>query len=577
MADSERWKKRVLRWGPILGIGALVLAVGCVALAWYTLKYFDGKLIIDFPYINTYLSITSSVAATLIRFAIGGVLAIHWWRKALSAHSVAHLHRRWKVGTSFLEIIKTPGGFGLVAIAITARTLLIAVGAILQRSVSYTQHPNVRLSVTLPERLPHGWAGTLDSGGYFTSKLLDAAYLGFALQKPARINVRGCEGQCQLVVNAPGLAIQDSDCISATISVSRSNLSSWPTMPDKKDEYILFSSNYSSQFVDTPLWLGPALMKPTQPLPLPPKDQETVAFFFTQVNMTADGGSMHSKQCWVRSATSYHNLTVDSQGFVMNGSSVTTPTINSNAPAGDQYRLNKFDSTSIATSFEELNAYLQSRVFFQEEDKAILDAERGSLGSSSIINGSSWDYYLSLDPTHHVVDMLNDVYFRAGAIAGFPASDSGPVDPNLVFEPGQMSPHETTGTRTDPNGTVYSIRMRWYIIASSIQCFAILFAALLYWGWWQLGRHVSFSPIEIAKAFDAPLLQDVKTNSRAKDLLRDVGNLRIRYGAVSQRQPLLGERKQDTTPSTLEGPRDRLVFGLADQTLRPYGGQVFSK
>jgi hypothetical protein len=150
-------------------------------------------------------------------------------------------------------------------------------------------------------------------------------------------------------------------------------------MPDKKDEYILFSSNYSSQFVDTPLWLGPALMKPTQPLPLPPKDQETVAFFFTQVNMTADGGSMHSKQCWVRSATSYHNLTVDSQGFVMNGSSVTTPKINSNAPAGDQYRLNKFDSTSIATSFEELNAYLQSRVFFQEEDKAILDAERGSL------------------------------------------------------------------------------------------------------------------------------------------------------------------------------------------------------
>jgi hypothetical protein len=85
MADSHRWKKRILRLGPILGISALVLAVGCVALAWYTLKYFDGKLIIDYPYINTYLSITSSVAATLIRFAIGGGLAIHWWRKALSA------------------------------------------------------------------------------------------------------------------------------------------------------------------------------------------------------------------------------------------------------------------------------------------------------------------------------------------------------------------------------------------------------------------------------------------------------------------------------------------------------------
>jgi hypothetical protein len=119
--------------------------------------------------------------------------------------------------------------------------------------------------------------------------------------------------------------------------------------------------------------------------------------------------------------------------------------------------------------------------------------------------------------------------------------------------------------------------MKWYIIAASIQCFAILFAALLYWGWWRLGRHVSLSPIEIAKAFDAPLLQDVNTNARAKDLLHDVGDLRIRYGAVSQTQPLLDERKQDTTPSTLGEPRDRLVFGLADETLRPYGGQVFSK
>jgi hypothetical protein len=119
--------------------------------------------------------------------------------------------------------------------------------------------------------------------------------------------------------------------------------------------------------------------------------------------------------------------------------------------------------------------------------------------------------------------------------------------------------------------------MRWYIIAPSIQGFTILFAALLYWGWWQLGRRVSFSPIEIAKAFDAPLLQNVNTNSRAKDLLRDVGNLRIRYGAVSQTQPLMDDRKQDTTPYTLGEPRDRLVFGLADQTLRPYSGQVFSK
>jgi hypothetical protein len=78
MTDSQRWQKRVLRLGPILSVGALVLAVGCVALAWYILKVIDGQSIIDFPNVNSLLSVTRSVAATLIRFAIGGGLAIHW-------------------------------------------------------------------------------------------------------------------------------------------------------------------------------------------------------------------------------------------------------------------------------------------------------------------------------------------------------------------------------------------------------------------------------------------------------------------------------------------------------------------
>jgi hypothetical protein len=262
MADSQRWKKRVLRLGPILGISALVLAVGCIALAWYTLSYFDGKLIIDDPYINTYLSITSSVTATLIRFAIGGGLAIHWWRKAMSAHSVSHLHRRWRVGSSFLEVIKTPTGFGLVAIVITARTLLIAVGPLLQRSVGYTQHPSVSLSITLPEHLPRGWAGISGPHSYHQpSELFFAAYHGFALEKPARINVRGCEGQCQLVISTPGLAIQNSDCISTTIPVRFSNMSSWPAMPPDDDDdddtnhiyYILFLADFETQHVNTTL------------------------------------------------------------------------------------------------------------------------------------------------------------------------------------------------------------------------------------------------------------------------------------------------------------------------------------
>lgn len=90
---------------------------------------------------------------------------------------------------------------------------------------------------------------------------------------------------------------------------------------------------------------------------------------------------------------------------------------------------------------------------------------------------------------------------------------------------------------------------------------------------------MTFSPIEIAKAFDAPLLQEVKTNARAEDILHDVGDVRIQYGAVRQRQTFSEEVKQDGSQSapSLGEPCDRLVFGLADETPRPYDGQKFCK
>lgn len=51
-----------------------------------------------------------------------------------------------------------------------------------------------------------------------------------------------------------------------------------------------------------------------------------------------------------------------------------------------------------------------------------------------------------------------------------------------------------------------------------------------YWGWWRIGRPVSMSPLEIAKAFDAPLMQESSQNGTVDDHLRAVGSMRLRYG-----------------------------------------------
>lgn len=42
--------------------------------------------------------------------------------------------------------------------------------------------------------------------------------------------------------------------------------------------------------------------------------------------------------------------------------------------------------------------------------------------------------------------------------------------------------------------------------AALIQLLCIIFILPTYWGWWHFGRKISFSPLEMAKAFDSPLL-----------------------------------------------------------------------
>ena len=51
-------------------------------------------------------------------------------------------------------------------------------------------------------------------------------------------------------------------------------------------------------------------------------------------------------------------------------------------------------------------------------------------------------------------------------------------------------------------------------------------------GWWHLGRKVSFSPIKIAKAFGAPILDQAESNSEATLLLKAIRKQEIRYGAI---------------------------------------------
>lgn len=83
-------------------------------------------------------------------------------------------------------------------------------------------------------------------------------------------------------------------------------------------------------------------------------------------------------------------------------------------------------------------------------------------------------------------------------------------------------------TSTTPKA-VFAIHRGWLAGGLAVIGLASLTVALTFHGWWRLGREVSMSPLEIARAFNAPLLQQAEPNATGDDLKKDFGKEKVRF------------------------------------------------
>ena len=85
-----------------------------------------------------------------------------------------------------------------------------------------------------------------------------------------------------------------------------------------------------------------------------------------------------------------------------------------------------------------------------------------------------------------------------------------------------------------------------------------------YWDYWTLGREVSFSPLELAKAFDAPGLRSQLSNSEAGAMAKAMGDQEVRFGAV----------QGDGEVGSKDAER-RLIFDHPDRVYKPMNTFAF--
>lgn len=115
---------------------------------------------------------------------------------------------------------------------------------------------------------------------------------------------------------------------------------------------------------------------------------------------------------------------------------------------------------------------------------------------------------------------------------------------------------------------VFETDFAYFAAAAAVEVFCIVVILYTFSGFWRLGRSASFSPVEIAKAFDSPILRDVPCNLNGRRVARCEGDREVRYGLVDE-ESKIGSLAVDKL-TIAETHRVRVVTGERRSLLEYY-------
>lgn len=150
------------------------------------------------------------------------------------------------------------------------------------------------------------------------------------------------------------------------------------------------------------------------------------------------------------------------------------------------------------------------------------------------------------DPSEYIMEQLNHITFRTGIYAAQQKWHDTMYDSYYEAYQPALKDFIQNQTRTLPyisnsiaaqfSPTLqYNTNKPFMYGAIFTMLFCILCVLPSYWGFWELGRKVTLGPMEIASAFQAPVLDHPtvsRTGGEVEILLKEVGERRVRYGEV---------------------------------------------
>lgn len=507
---SNSWHPGGFARLPWVAFAALLGAISGIAGSIAVLIVSDGVPITNWYFQPTvYLSILSTITNIMVHYALTQGVTAAWWIKALKSDTrVSDLHQYWKTGNSLLAALTSGRSFNLVALA----SIIVAIspinGPLLQRAsrVATVGAPTaLMLSIAVAPQVPSGYTGIVEGRGYvpsFFNQAFTPVVNDFYDRSDININKTGCDGTCSTTVVGAGFAI---NCSSYQTIFNATVYEPPNTLFNTNQSMVAYGVDAFESFFNW-LWGEPGNL-------------------YINVQYKPDAGCevpLMVRNCTLSPATVQYNAIIDgSQNTISlpTNSTIYDDAILSHYNITEEYESG--DPTTIGGLYLALANRFNSWANFRFTgaigytiSTSGVTANQFVIPNSTVDLGYSCNLTFS-DPTDNLVANARELMFRTAVAA---ANSS-----NL-----QSVPAVQVATVA-----VYQSHYLYLALASGFTLLAILFVIPTFFGYWHLGRSVSMSPIEIAKAFNAPLLRQLDSNAEAGQLIQSLGEMDVRYGVVS--------------------------------------------
>jgi hypothetical protein len=541
---------------PVKGFIGLVGAILTVLCSWGLLFASNNTQQWEerYPRVAKVLQPTSILSAIisangiLLHMAFSDGMAIAWWLRASKEKAtLGDLHQTWVTSSSALGAVQAGKRFNYIALATIVIATIPINGILLQGALGVKSHfvstGSVNVTIPFAKTFDPAFSGSLRPDG--TLNVIDASFSGEAYNYFAGDNKgyivmysnntsddtvdfdtnnyeTGCKDTC--IFDVPGLGLylscdaSDAPPYNFTVDTSQPG---WEDLPIVKQGLPIYSSDFAWSVSDPNM---------------------------IQFNMTAKetyncSGEYYRIACTLRPRHTMYNATLQRNNSGLAGDTTLSLDPNSDytddvygdyVPANNELATHSTQFGFFARIFSD---YFGSTISVQYTNES--GSPEYVLGQSGIFANAPWVVYGknghtntgdTVNLTAHGaqgcevwIDYLrdplhNDLAVIMGSIRNFMFH----LSYEYALQNYYPSKYAQLTAQAFETQNLYQITWWHWGASLGVTLLIVVCVTPTFWGFWALSRVPTMSPLETARAFDAPVLADQKPEMATEELLRVV-------------------------------------------------------